>query len=561
MPSLAAQVIDQRVSGIVGKYGDVLAARLGLRRDENRLRSAAFLFLVAKTELELDDDEALDAIVDGGNDFGVDILGFDAPEQGEIRVAVVQGKYSRNLDGQAAFPENGVARLIDAIDALFDPGQPFDANERLLRRVEEARAFIADGAIPHVRAIAANNGARWTNEAQTRIDNAARDFGEQVHWRHVGAEELLVSFRGSAPVDAEFVLTGQATVEDFGFRRALTGRIPASELARLANMHGDRIFERNIRRYLGLTGNRVNEAMAATLRDSTERSNFYFYNNGITAICSKFRLNRLQRENARVRASGMQIVNGGQTAATVARVAGETGEDIGAAEVLVRIYELEENDDEFVDAITFATNSQNPVELRDLRARDARQRTLRLSIEALGYVYRIKREDRRVAADEFTSATIAEAVLAVWRERPQQARFGRRQHFGALYDEIFRADLNGAQAITAALLLKRAEARRHRPPPGAPDFLGYGSRFVAMLMGRYLLRDMGIPLDRLDHRNFGEARELAERNGAAYMERGEDEIAAALNTLFNGRERSLQRLSAAFRRVDILELLASSGGA
>ena len=143
MPSLAAQVIDQRVSGIVGKYGDVLAARLGLGRDENRLRSAAFLFLVAKTELELDDDEALDAIVDGGNDFGVDILGFDAPEQGEIRVAVVQGKYSRNLDGQAAFPENGVARLIDAIDALFDPGKPFDANERLWRRVEEARAFHA----------------------------------------------------------------------------------------------------------------------------------------------------------------------------------------------------------------------------------------------------------------------------------------------------------------------------------------------------------------------------------------------------------------------------------
>ena len=32
-------------------------------------------------------------------------------------------------------------------------------------------------------------------------------------------------------------------------------------------------------------------------------------------------------------------------------------------------------------------------------------------------------------------------------------------------------------------------------------------------------------------------------------------------TLFNGRERSLQRLSAAFRRVDILELLASSGRA
>ena len=73
---------------------------------------------------------------------------------------------------------------------------------------------------------------------------------------------------------------------------------------------------------------------------------------------------------------------------------------IEAAEVLVRIYELERHDDALVEAITFATNSQNPVILRDLRANDRRQQDLATSISGLGYRYRTKREDRAPAADD-----------------------------------------------------------------------------------------------------------------------------------------------------------------
>ena len=67
--------------------------------------------------------------------------------------------------------------------------------------------------------------------------------------------------------------------------------------------------------------------------------------------------------------SDLQIVNGGQTARTVQQMAKEIGPEIAAAEVLVRIYELEKNDAELVEAITFATNSQNPVDLRESKKR------------------------------------------------------------------------------------------------------------------------------------------------------------------------------------------------
>ena len=559
MTSLATQIIDQQVSGIVDQHSAGFTNELRLGRDEQKKRSAAFVLLVARTAFDLTDLEAMDGIVDGGNDFGVDALYFEPPDNGELPVTLIQGKYRTDLRGESAFPENAIARVIDAIGALFDPEKPVALNRRLTQRVEDIRSFVRDGAIPRVTVIAANNGARWTAQAQQRIDNAGREFGDQVEWRHIGPEELLALLQARKPIGTELQFTGQASVETFEFRRVLTGRMSVAELARLTDRYDNQLFERNIRRYLGLAGNRVNEAVAATLRSRDQRSNFYFYNNGITITCSQFRHNALQRENWSVQVNDLQIVNGGQTARTVQQIARELGPEIAEAEVLVRIYELRQGDTDLVEAITFATNSQNPVDLRDLRANDQRQRNLSTAIAGLGYTYRTKREDRPVSSHEFTSAVIAEAVLAVWRRRPHQARFNNREHFGALYDTIFTDDLNGAQAIIAALLLRHAENRRKKAPDDAPDFLAYASRFIAMLMGRHLLADMAIALRELNHRNFQRARDLAERQSPTYLARAENEIGEALALLFKDRERTLQRLSATFRRADLVDDLVSTG--
>jgi len=558
--SLATQIIDQQVSGIVEKYADVLADELGLGTDTQKQRSAAFVFLVARTAFDLTDEEAFDGIVDGGNDFGVDALYFALPDDIELPTTLIQGKYKTNLRGDSAFPENDIARMIGAVGTLFDPAADVQLNPRLKQRVEDIRSFVKDGAIPRVTAVAANNGTRWTAEAQQRIDNTAKDFAGQVEWRYIGPDEILALVQARKPIDTELRITGKATVEDFNYRRVLLGRMSVAELARLTDAYENQLFERNIRRYLGLTGNRVNEAVAATLRDPDQRPNFYFYNNGITLTCSQFRHSALQQKNWTVHVNDLQIVNGGQTARTVQQIHRKIGAEIEGAEVLIRIYELHPEDTEIVDAITFATNSQNPVDLRDLKANEPRQKALAESIAGLGYTYRAKREDHRpVPSDEFTSAVVAEAVLAIWRERPHQARFRSREHFGALYETIFNKHLNGAQAVIAALLLRHAENRRKRPPDNPPDFLAYGSRFVAMLMGRYLLEEMGIPLDRLDHRNFTQARDLVEQKSNGYVSRAEQRIEDALRPLFSGRERTLQRLSATFRRADLIDTLLNAG--
>ena len=63
---------------------------------------------------------------------------------------------------QGAFPETGVVKMIDAVGALFDSGRTVMLNRRLHSRVEEVRSFVAEGAIPRVTVIAANNGPSWS---------------------------------------------------------------------------------------------------------------------------------------------------------------------------------------------------------------------------------------------------------------------------------------------------------------------------------------------------------------------------------------------------------------
>lgn len=209
----------------------------------------------------------------------------------------------------------------------------------------------------------------------------------------------------------------------------------------------------------------------------------------------------------------------------------------------------------FVQTITYATNSQNPVDLKDLRSNDERQKQLELSIRDLGYEYRRQRAAGTPTSQDITVGTAAEAVLSVWRRHPQQAKARASEHFGKLYEDIFTSDLTGAQVVTAVLLFRIAENKRKRPPANAPDLVRYGFCFASMLMGHYLLADLAVPLEKLDHRNFEQAKELIETRGEAYFERAVTALDGALKKLYGGQAVSLLLLSATFRRGDLLPYL------
>ncbi len=555
-------IIDQQVRGLAQRLRPQLENSLDKALDDTMARSAAFVVLCAKVMLDLTDDEALGTLTDGGNDFGVDAIEVGDVSDGEFVVTLLQGKYHHeNLDGVKGFPQSGTEKAVQAVRALFNPAAPVDMNPRLQAQIEEVRSLILDGNIPRVRYLLCSNGSSWkVPEAQAIIDR--EQFGDRVLFEHVNHDALVRILQSTAPVKDTLQFAGKAIVEDFNYARVFVGKVPVSELARLMDTHGDRLLERNIRRYLGLYGNRVNEAIAHTLRSEAERPNFYFYNNGVTLICDRFDYNALQPENHKVRVEGLQIINGGQTSKTIQSTLAELSSQLpgmaGSLEgafVLVRLYQVPPDATALVQTITYATNSQNPVDLKDLRSNDARQRQLELSMKDLGYQYRRQRSEGALTPKDISVGTAAEAVLSIWRRHPQQAKFRSGEHFGKLYADIFTSDLTGAQVVTAVLLFRISENKRKRPPAGAPDFVRYASCFAAMLMGQYLLHDLGISLQKLDHRHFEAARLLIEKQGDAYFDRAVDELQAALSLLYGGQSVSLLRLSATFRRGDLLQYL------
>ncbi|MCG6553328.1 MAG: AIPR family protein, partial [Candidatus Magnetominusculus sp. LBB02] len=316
-------IIDQNLVSVCEKIRDRAREVLSIKNDEDKLKSLAFVYLCVSTVLDLSDEETFDCLTEGGGEFGIDALYMSEVLDGEFDISLFQGKYKKDKEFSANsnFAETGILKLVNAIKYLFDPHSTVkEINPRLMKKMEEIRSLVSDGLIPNVRVYACNNGIRWNAAGDEHIERAA--FGEQVSWEHVNHDTLVSIFQRPKGIDDFIQFTGKATVEDLEFVRVLIGRVAVSEIHDLVQRHGLRMLDRNIRRYLGLKGNRVNEAIRETLIKDDDRNNFYFYNNGITLTCDKFSYNALQGGDFRVRVDNLHIINGGQTCITIHRTLG-----------------------------------------------------------------------------------------------------------------------------------------------------------------------------------------------------------------------------------------------
>ena len=89
--------------------------------------------------------------------------------------------------------------------------------------------------------------------------------------------------------------------------------IPGLVLANLYNTYGSRLLEGNVRSFLQQK-NKVNKGIRTTILKEPE--NFFVYNNGITATADEVVLDESNHSLTYVK--GLQIVNGGQTTASLA---------------------------------------------------------------------------------------------------------------------------------------------------------------------------------------------------------------------------------------------------
>jgi hypothetical protein len=547
-------IVDQRIRKIASDYPDKFQSK----NDDKKNWSKAFVCLSVATYLNIELEEAFGLITEGGNDAGVDAIYVGDINDNDFSVVIFQGKYTFDLSKDNNFPANAVQRVIGSIGAIFDPNKPLEMNDDLKPKVEDIRSLIADGYIPNIRCVYTNNGLKWNNDGDNHIKNTG--FPEsQVKFEYFNHKDIVDSLQSKKGINETIQLSGKSIQEDFNFKRVLVGKINVVELAKLFEKHGDNLLDQNIRKYLGLNKNRVNAAIRDTLI-SEKRDNFYFYNNGITMICSKFSYNGLQSENWNVRINDLQIINGGQSCKTILYTVNKNPTiNYSNAYVLVRLYELSgKSIDSLITDVTIATNSQNPVDLRDLKANDDLQKRLETSLSELGYSYRRKKDSTFLYPEKtILSSVAAESIYSIWKKKPYQVKFKKNELFGAFYHDVFD-NVNGSQLVLSVLIYRFCDTQRKKISliekfPHIP----YSNYFMSMIIGNLILNDLNFTFEQLTHNEFENARNHFETNKDSLFERANEKLVNALNQLYPDGYANIdkRRLSATFRRGDLMMYL------
>ena len=190
-------------------------------------------------------------------------------------------------------------------------------------------------------------------------------------WRHWSEgkprDELMVNFQEVSGGALPCVYV-QGEVADYDY--ALTA-IPGQALRFMYEKYGARLLEANVRSFLSATG-KVNRGIRDTLRASPER--FMAYNNGIVIVVDEMHLARTADDSPGIAwLKGMQIVNGGQTTASIYFSKKKTPEiNLGRVRIPAKIIRLRMDDpveeEGLISDISKYANSQNSVKLSDFSA-------------------------------------------------------------------------------------------------------------------------------------------------------------------------------------------------
>lgn len=160
------------------------------------------------------------------------------------------------------------------------------------------------------------------------------------------------------------------------------------------------LFEENIREYLGK--NVINKEIINTLKSKTDRSNFFYYNNGITIICSKVGT----PSGSSLELFQPQVVNGCQTINSIFEVLDdytlqEVEEEFKQTFVMVKVLLFDEKTksiktDKFYKDIVKYNNKQNSINENAFGARKQIFDNLQSEFRERGFLLLVKPSDKNI---------------------------------------------------------------------------------------------------------------------------------------------------------------------
>ncbi len=150
--------------------------------------------------------------------------------------------------------------------------------------------------------------------------------------------------------------------------------LPGDALARMYEEYGSRLLEGNVRSFLGKAV-KVNKAIRETVLKSPEM--FFAFNNGIAATATSVTTQDTSSGPRLLSATDLQIVNGGQTTASLALARRKDGTDLAGIFVQMKLSVVDaEKSGELIPKISEYANRQTKVSDSDLFSNHAFHRRM-----------------------------------------------------------------------------------------------------------------------------------------------------------------------------------------
>lgn len=209
-----------------------------------------------------------------------------------------------------AFVEDSVSgRLAGSLEESSEAYRTAMLIKRLLPTVARIRFYLVTNALMSERIKDFPPSKFGATVVTYHIWDIARFM--QAHLAINGREDIVIDLTEWMP-DGLSCLPGGPTEDGF---QTFLAVVPGSVMAGIFARHGSRLLEGNVRSFLSARG-RVNKAMRATL--AQEPHLFLAYNNGLTSTAASVQIDATDGLSRITSITDLQIVNGGQTTASLA---------------------------------------------------------------------------------------------------------------------------------------------------------------------------------------------------------------------------------------------------
>ena len=465
-----------------------------------RTKERAFIAwtLLHLPDLDISEKEAIDSIVDGDQEKGIDAIYI--PEK-DGKIVVLQTVYHKDPRSKG-IKKNELVKLFKGVDWLFKGNLSRIDNVNFKTKAEEFREAYINFDYSSLAIVFA---ATVTHSAGKEVNDEIELYGESLSERGapysietLGIKELiplLISrIHQRNKIDFDLNLTGKPYEYDPKLinARAYVGSVKGKALAELFAKYKFRIFDANIRNSLGNV--KINQGIKGTAIDPQDSNLFWFYNNGITIVCEEIGFRSL--EDTKIKLTNAQIINGCQTVTSLFDVGNKLSDNV---EVLVKIIE-KKSDIDFVRRVTTYANSQNAVRLSDYAGTDTIQLELKSQLLNLGFYYETRRGDYKAEKESLKSPVMldfnlkeaAQAVAATYLQIPGIAKKDTSKLFlasqdGGYYDKIFNLNLKPEQILVSIYLMNTIHdirVKSEEDSENMPSWLPHSDYFITSLFFR-----------------------------------------------------------------------------